>query len=134
MTDRVLKEGEIAPDKAVRESARHFAYALLETPAFQKYEAASERIGKDAAAQKAIQAFQKRQQELQENGSAAQLSPQDKAELEALRNVFMVMPLVQEYLAAQAQAVAVCQTAGDLLSEKVGLNFASSACTGGCCG
>jgi cell fate (sporulation/competence/biofilm development) regulator YlbF (YheA/YmcA/DUF963 family) len=134
MSDREYKEIEITSDKSVRETARNFAYSLLETSAFEEYEEASERLSKDAPAQKAIQAFQQKQQELQAKGAESPISEDERAELEALRSVFMVMPVVKEYLTAQAKAVAICQNVGDLLSEKIGMNFASSACTGGCCG
>jgi cell fate (sporulation/competence/biofilm development) regulator YlbF (YheA/YmcA/DUF963 family) len=134
MSDRGTNEIEIASDQEVRQAALGFANALLQTGAFQEYEAASERLSKDSLAQNAIQAFQQKQQYLQAKGAQSPISAEERAELETLRGVFMVMPVVVEYLNAQSQAVAICQSAGDLLSEGIGMNFASSACTGGCCG
>jgi cell fate (sporulation/competence/biofilm development) regulator YlbF (YheA/YmcA/DUF963 family) len=122
-----------ASDTEVRQAAREFAAALLAAPQFQAYDAAGDRLNEDAAAQKAIQAFQQKQQEFQER-SPEGIPDSERAQLEALRSVFMVMPVVIEYLNAQAEAVKVAQEAGDLLSAKIGMAFATSACSGGCCG
>jgi cell fate (sporulation/competence/biofilm development) regulator YlbF (YheA/YmcA/DUF963 family) len=132
--ERKMTTTKTVSDKTVRRAARDFADTLLGTQAFKAFEAASERLEKDVPAQQAIGAFQEKQQAVQEKNEGKGISPEERAELEALRSVFMVMPVVGEYFQAQADAVAICQAAGDLLSEKVGMSFATSACTGGCCG
>ncbi len=121
-----------AEEAEVRAAAHAFAEALTETAEFQAFEQANERLRHDDAAQKAIQAFQNKQQSLQMMIRLNALSPEDRSELERLQKEFVEQPSVAAYMQAQEELKLLCQTASELLSERIGLSFAS-ACGPGCC-
>jgi cell fate (sporulation/competence/biofilm development) regulator YlbF (YheA/YmcA/DUF963 family) len=132
MSDFDLNELEVAPPEVVRQSARDFAVALSETPQFKAYEEAIERLNHDTVAQRAIDAFQSKQQSLQAMLMLNAVSDADKAELQRLQRVFSSAPAVVAYAQAQADLMAICQASADWLSEAIGLNYAA-ACGSGCC-
>ena len=61
------------------------------------------------------------------------VTPEEQAEFERLRQAFQSQPSVAAYFEAQANLIAVCQAAGDVLSNATGLNFGKSASSSGCC-
>ena len=132
MSDFDLNELEVAPPEVVHQAARDFAVALSETPQFKAYEEAIEGLNHDTAAQRAIDAFQSKQQSLQAMLMLNAVSDADKAELQRLQRVFSSAPAVVAYAQAQADLMAICQASADWLSEAIGLNYAA-ACGSGCC-
>lgn len=133
MDDQVFDNIEIAPPSVVLSAARAFAAALAETPQFEAFEQAAERFRQDQTAQQARGAYQEKQMEWRALLMLNALSAEQTAELEGLQNAFMDQPVVQEYLKAQTELAALCQAAGDTLSESIGLNYAA-ACGVSCCG
>jgi cell fate (sporulation/competence/biofilm development) regulator YlbF (YheA/YmcA/DUF963 family) len=132
MSDFDLNELELAPPEVVRQTACDFAAALAETPQFKAYEEAIERLNHDTVAQRAIDAFQAKQQSLQAQLMLNAVSEADKAELQRRQDVFSSTPAVMAYAQAQADLMMICQGAADWLSEAIGLNYAA-ACSSGCC-
>jgi cell fate (sporulation/competence/biofilm development) regulator YlbF (YheA/YmcA/DUF963 family) len=132
MLDYDVNELELAPPEVVRQAARDFAAALAETPQFRAYEEAVEHLNHDTVAQRAIDAFQAKQEALQAMIMLNALSAADKAELQRLQDAFSSAPAVIAYAEAQANLRAICQEAADWLSEAIGLNYAA-ACGSGCC-
>ena len=124
------KEG--AAEGGASEATRAFARALTESTEFQAFEQAAERMRHDEAAQRALRAFETKQQSLQMMLMLNAVSPEDQAELERLRRAFVEEPSVAAYLQAQEVVMAMCQAAADVLSKRIGLSFAS-ACGPGCC-
>lgn len=133
MFNEELNDVEIAPPSVVRQAAHDFASALADTPQYAAFEAAAERLNKDLAAQSAIQAFQNKQQSLQAMLMLNAVSPEDRAELEHLRQAFLSEPSVNAYFQAQAELNAICQAAAEIISQSIGLNYAAS-CGASCCG
>lgn len=133
MTLNELNELDMAPDTVVRATARHFAAALAETSQFKAFDEAAERFRKDEAAQKSRNAYQEQQTAWRPLLMLNALSPEQKGELETLKNAFMNQPAVQDYLQAQAKLVELCQVLGDSISESIGINYAA-ACGASCCG
>ena len=127
-----LNELELAPPEVVRQAARDFAVALSETPQFRAYDEAAERLNQDPVAQRAIDAFQAKQQSLQAMLMLNAVSEEDRAELQRLQRAFASTPAVVAYAQAQADLMAICQTSADWLSEAIGLNYAA-VCGSGCC-
>lgn len=117
----------------VRAAARAFTQALAETPAFKAFEEAGAMLDNDVPAQQAIAAYQARQQSLQMMLQLNAVSPEERAELNRLQQAMLAEPGVVAYLQAQDNLVILCRAAADLLSERIGLNFAA-ACRSGCCG
>lgn len=132
MPDFDVNELELAPPEVVRQSARDFAVALAETPQFKAYEEATDRLNHDTAAQQAIDAFQAKRESLQAMLLLNAVSDADRAELQRLQDVFSSTPAVVAYAQAQADLMTICQTTADVLSQTIGLNYAT-ACGSGCC-
>lgn len=133
MDEMELNEIEVASPSVVRTAARDFAAVLAETPQFKAFEQATLRFRQDEAAQKAMQAYQQKQQSLHMMLRLNAVSPQDKAALEQLQNEWLSHSSVAEYFQAQNELAALCQSLGDLLSGQIGLNY-STACGASCCG
>jgi cell fate (sporulation/competence/biofilm development) regulator YlbF (YheA/YmcA/DUF963 family) len=132
MNDYELNELELAPASVVKQAARDFAATLAETPQFRAYEEAADRLNHDAGAQRAIDAFETRQQSLQAMLMLNAVSAADKAELQRLQRAFSSLPAVVAYAQAQANLMTMCQTTADLLSQAIGLDYAA-VCGPGCC-
>jgi len=132
MSDFALNELEIAPPEVVIQSARDFAAALVETPQFQAFEAATDRLNNDSIAQQSMVAFQAKQETSKAMLMLDAVSAEERAELERLRSAFMDQPSVATYFQAQADLMVICQASADWLSEAIGLNFAA-VCGSGCC-
>ncbi len=132
MTDVAANELELAPPAVVLQSARDFAAALVETPQFQAYEVAAERLNQDVEAQRVIDAYKAKREALQAQLLLNAVSETDRAELQCLQDAFSNTPAVMAYAQAQADLMAICQAAADWLSEVIGLNY-TAACRSGCC-
>ena len=124
-------EGTSAEAEA-RAAARAFAQALAESDEFQAFEQATDGLRQDETAQRAIEAYQTKQQSLQVSLMLGAVNAEDQAELERLRQAFLSHPTVAAYLQAQENLTAICQAAADLLSQRIGLSF-TAACGPGCC-
>ncbi len=128
----VLEAEGAEAEAEVRAAARAFAQALAESAEFQAFEQTADRLRQDETAQRAIGAYQTKQQSLQAMLMLNAVSAQDQAELERLRQVFLSHPTVAAYLQAQESLTAVCQAVADVLSQRIGLSF-TAACGPGCC-
>ena len=132
MTDHMVNDVELAPPEVVRQAACDFAAALAETPQFNAFEEAADRLRHDEVAQHLIEAYQSKQRSLQVVLMLNTASAGDRADLERLREAFSANPSVVAYLRAQTELGAICQVANDVLSRHIGLSFAAS-CGPGCC-
>ena len=133
MTGETMDALEIAPASVVKQAAHDFAIALAETSQFKAFEQTLEHFRADEAAQESLRAFQEKQASLRALIMLNALSPEQQAELETLQKAFFDRPVVRDYLTAQSEFEAVCQSLGDMLSESIGLNYAA-ACGVSCCG
>jgi cell fate (sporulation/competence/biofilm development) regulator YlbF (YheA/YmcA/DUF963 family) len=132
MDSPILNELELAAPEVVRQAARDFAQVLAETTQFKAFEQANDRLNNDEQAQRVLEAFQAKQQSLRAMLMLNAASAEETAELERLRAAVLADPSVAAYLQAQQGLTAVCHAAVDLLSQQIGLNFAS-ACRPCCC-
>lgn len=133
MDDKAINDIEIAPPSVVKQAARNFASVLAETSQFKYFEQAAERFRQDQAAQQALGGYQEKQLAWRALIMLNALSPEQRTELESLKNAFVNQPVVEEYFKAQSELATLCQTLGDALSESIGLNYAA-ACGVSCCG
>lgn len=116
----------------VQSAIRAFAQALAESPQFQAFEQAADRFRQDETAQSAFQAYRAKQQSLQAMLMLNAVGSQDRAELTRLYQTFSAQPATVAYMEAQEELTALCQAAANLLSERLGLDFAAT-CGPGCC-
>lgn len=132
MTDLIVSDIAITPPEVVRHATRDLAAALADTPAFVGFEQAAAVFRQDEAAQRAIQAYQQKQQSLQMMLRLNAVSPGDRAELNRLYQAFATRPTVLTYVQAEAELRTMCQAVADRLSQQIGFDFVS-ACGSGCC-
>lgn len=127
-----IPAAEAATSVDVKAAARAFAQTLAETEEYRAYESTGDRLRNDEAAQQVMAEFMERQRSLQILLQLNAVPPEDRMELERLRQAFLSTPTVAAHLKAQEDLTALCQAAADLLSQRVGLSFAA-ACGPGCC-
>ena len=133
MINDPIKEINIASGTEVKQTAHDFASALAETQPFKNYEQATLRFHQDASTQKDMQEYREKQQSLRPQMKKDAVNPTDQAELEHLHDAWLAHATVLEYLEAQEELVAFCQSLGDLLTEMLGLDFPGT-CVTSCCG
>ena len=132
MKDNLIDDLKIAPVAVVKQAAHDFAAELAESQQFKTFEQATMRFRLDETAQKDMQAYREKQQELRPLMKKNAVNPVDQEELEHLHDAWLAHATVLEYLEAQSELVAYCQSLGDLLSETIGLDF-PTACAASCC-
>ena len=117
----------------VRAAAHAFAQALAESDVFQAWEQAAWALRQDQAAQAMAERLQAMQRELQPLLMLGAATTEQRLELERLRSAYLTLPTVLAYMQAETDLRALCQAANEVLSEQVGLDFATN-CASGCCG
>jgi len=118
----------------VRQAIESFATALVETLQFQAWEQAHEHLQGDSVAQEALRALQTKEQSLQMMLRLNAVTQEERGELQRLQQHCMAQPSVGAYGRAQADLVVVCTALANVLSRKIGLDYAG-ACGVGCgCG
>jgi cell fate (sporulation/competence/biofilm development) regulator YlbF (YheA/YmcA/DUF963 family) len=126
---------EVSPvlGEQVAQAAHEFAEALAETPPFQAWEQAAWALRQDQAAQAMAERLRALQRELQPFLMLGAATAGQRLELEQLRSAYLTLPAMLAYMQAEADLRALCQAANEVLSEQVGLDFATN-CASGCCG
>ena len=128
-----LNDIEMASPSVVRAAARDFATALSDTTQFKEFELAFEALNEDTAAHQALSAYQDKAKSLRAILMLNAVSETERAELEQLKNDYMMRSTVQAYAAAEAELTILCQQAAGMISAATGLNYAAS-CGASCCG
>ncbi|MDR3573661.1 MAG: YlbF family regulator [Anaerolineaceae bacterium] len=132
MDDPILTDIEVASAAVVNQATYDFANALSETPQFQAFERAAWHLRQDEQTQAALKAFRDKQDSLKALAMLKAVSSKDQAELDGLRQNLFSLPSMVAYTQAQTDLASLCQTAGDLLSKSIGIDF-SAATSSGCC-
>ncbi len=114
-------------------AADALAAALRESAEFAGLVGADRDLAADEAAQAALEAFQRRQDELRVELTFRTLTDEQKAELERLQTAVFEAPAVAHYFAAQAALADVCRQAAAIVSAEIGIDFAAN-CGSSCCG
>jgi len=132
-TNARAAEDVLDPPADTTRAAKELAAAITQTAEFTAFERAFLRLREDEGAQRALVAFEMKQQELQAVLMLGAASEEERAELERLRQAWMDEASVTEYLSAQASLAALSQAVDRHLSDRIGLGFAA-ACRPSCCG
>ncbi|MFO7661412.1 MAG: YlbF family regulator [Chloroflexota bacterium] len=133
MYDTLTDTQTLTVQDAVRGAARDFAAALAATPQFVAFERAAEALEKDDQANRIINEYQQLQHSLYMMTMLGAVSPEDQADLDALNEALQTNGTIMAYSQSQAELALLCQEAGSLLSQRIGINFAA-ACGKSCCG
>ena len=126
---------ELREDEKSRLSAAiwNFSTAFSSSQEYKKFETTYSMMNQDAVAQKELEAFKQKQQEINQlfrlNGDREKaLAELGKSQASLLKN-----PTIANYSAAQEALMDICTEAGDILSKKIGLDYAA-VCGPSCCG
>jgi cell fate (sporulation/competence/biofilm development) regulator YlbF (YheA/YmcA/DUF963 family) len=111
----------------------NFTSALLNSQEYKIYEDTFSKMKKDPVAQKDLQLFQEKQQEI--NRTYRQDGNREKAlaELKSIQEKLMQNTTISAYSIAQEELSALCAEAGTILSKNIGLDYAA-VCAPSCCG
>jgi cell fate (sporulation/competence/biofilm development) regulator YlbF (YheA/YmcA/DUF963 family) len=115
-------------------AASTFGGVLHASPEYMALVQAGETMQQDREAMAAIEAFGRRQAELRMQAMLGTLDASQQAELERLQTAMIDSPSVAAYLAAQEAFGAVCRETAVVISAQIGIDFAASCRSGGCCG
>jgi len=118
----------VSKEPAVEESLQAFIEALRDSATYQQFVDASERLEADQEAQSLLEAYQQKQQELQ----ADEFDSSIMSELQELQTEVSTNDTIQRHRAAQEELVALLEQTNDVISERIGQEFAQSL-GGGCC-
>ena len=131
--DQLLVETQIeTKQEAVQRAARDFAAALAATPQYAAFQRAAEALESDARANQIISEYDQLQHSLYMMTMLGAVSPEDQADLDGLKEALRTNETIAAYSQSQADLAALCQEAGGLLSQRIGINFAA-ACSKSCC-
>ena len=122
-----------AEEAEVYAAAHAFAEALAESDVFQAWEQVAWALRQDQTAQAMAGRLQTMQRELQPLLMLGAVTAEQRLELEQLRSAYLTLPTVLAYVQAEADLRTLCQAANEVVSEQVGLDFATN-CASGCCG
>ena len=111
----------------------NFSSAFSSSQEYKKFETTYSVMNQDAVAQKELEAFKQKQQEI--NQLFKQNGDREKAlaELGKLQTSLLKNPAIANYTAAQEALMDLCTEAGDMLSKNIGLDYAA-VCAPSCCG
>jgi cell fate (sporulation/competence/biofilm development) regulator YlbF (YheA/YmcA/DUF963 family) len=118
----------VSKEPAVEESLQAFIEALRDSATYQQFVDASERLEADGEAQSLLEAYQQKQQELQ----ADEFDSSIMSELQELQTEVSTNDTIQRHRAAQEELVALLEQTNDVISERIGQEFAQPL-GGGCC-
>ena len=116
----------------VLDAAHQLGRALAESPAYEAFEAADQRVRDDADAQQALQAMREAQQRLGWRARAGALTEDERNELMALNAEVRRQPAIQAIQSAQSTLMAEARAAADIITDAAGVDFASTCGPGGC--
>ena len=111
----------------------NFSSAFSSSQEYKKFETTYSVMNQDTVAQKELEAFKQKQQEI--NQLFRQNGDREKAlaELGKLQTSLLKNPAIANHTAAQEALMAICTQAGALLSKNIGLDYAA-VCAPSCCG
>ncbi len=115
-------------------AAGDFGRLLRSTPEFRRLVEASETLGADPEAKRAIDAYGRREASLRMETMLGTASDAQRAELDALQATMLACPSVAAYMAAETAFQAVCRETAAVVSAEIGVDFAANCRSGGCCG
>lgn len=115
-------------------AAATFGAVLRASPEFGALLAADRALSEDVEANAAIQAFSNLQAELRAEITVGVLHDSQRAELNGLRDAMGAVPSVATYVAATAAFQTMCRETASVVTVEIGIDFAASCRSGGCCG
>lgn len=126
-------ETESVPGEAVGVEAlgRELGAAISELPEYEAFEAATEAVKADEEAQGLIRDFEEQRQAFAIARRTGEAGEADLADLQAAQQELHALPVMAEFLEAQAGLVERLEAVNEAISAPLAIDFGAEA--GGCC-
>lgn len=115
-------------ETSVEESLQTFLDAISDSETYQQFVDAQARLEADDEAMELLQAYEQKQQQLQAN----EFDQSRMSELQELQTEVSNTEVIQRHQSAEADLIELLTETNDVISEKIGEEFAQSL-GGGCC-
>lgn len=122
---------ENADVPAVEGLARELGEAITDLPEYDAYESAKSRVERNEEAQQKIDEFEGLRQEFMLARQTGEATQEDLRELQKAQQELHEIPVMAEYLEAQAELDARLEAINEAISEPLAMDFGEQA--GGCC-
>ncbi len=115
----------------VDDLARSLGEAITDLPEYDAYESAKSRVERSDEAQAKIDEFEGLRQEFMLARQTGEATQDDLRELQRAQEELHEIPVMAEYLEAQAELDARLEAINEAISEPLSMDFGEQA--GGCC-
>ena len=122
-----MSEAESVHEEAVEAKLRAFIDAIEDSETYQQFVAASEQLEADDDATQLLDEYQQKQRQLQQGFDQSLM-----ADLQEIQTQMAENEAIQQHRVAQSELVALLQETNDVISDRIGREFAQST-GGGCC-
>lgn len=110
---------------------RELGEAIADLPEYESFERAKEAVEDSEQAQEMIAEFERERAEFAQARQAGEADGSDLAQLQRSQRELHQLPVMAEYLEAQAELEARLERVNEAISDPLALDFGESA--GGCC-
>lgn len=118
-------------EKTIEDIGHELGSEIAGLPEYQSFEAAKAEVENSPEAQEKIEAFERMRQDFMMARQTGDASQEDLAELQRTQQELHDVPVMAEYLEAQAELEARLEAVNEAISEPLALDFGETA--GGCC-
>ncbi len=115
----------------VEDLGRELGEAITDLPEYRTFEETKAAVEDSDEAQELIAEYERKREEFMMARQAGEASQSDMAELQRAQRELHDVPVMAEYLEAQAELEARLERVNEAISEPLALDFGESA--GGCC-
>ncbi|MFC7007172.1 YlbF family regulator [Halalkalicoccus salilacus] len=115
----------------VDDLGRELGEAIADLPEYDAYESARSRVERNDEAQQKIDEFEGLRQEFMLARQTGEATQEDLRELQKAQQELHEIPVMAEYLEAQAELDARLEAINEAISEPLAMDFGEQA--GGCC-
>ncbi len=124
---------DVAAEVHAVQAATAVGRALGRTATFRKYETAQEAFMKAPGLRDRFEAYQRRQQELQNARAWGGVDAAQERQLDQEWERLSRLPEFQAYMEAQQELIELCTEVVSRITDGVGLDFSRACAAGGCC-
>jgi len=125
------RDTESDPAAEVETLARELGDAITDLPEYERYEAAKAEVEAHEEAQEHIARVESLREEFMLARQIGEASQDDLEELQAAQTELHELPVMEEYLEAEAELTGRLETLNQAISEPLPVDFGQQA--GGCC-
>ncbi|WP_396612517.1 YlbF family regulator [Haloferax sp. S1W] len=115
----------------LEELGRKLGEAIADHPKYEAYEEAKEAVEADDEAQEKIAEFERLREEFNVARQMGEATQEDLEKVKAAQEELHSLPVMEEFLLAQAEMVGELEKVNDAISEPLAVDFGGEA--GGCC-